>query len=145
MPDRHGPYRSNRFVVDIEDIGVIDFSRVHLPAAGAAAVDYRTGNDRNWNTRKLRGATEYETLVLERGVTESTELYDWFEQTENGDVDEARKNITVILNDEENQAVVHWVFVEAWPLRYEPPLLDANTNEVAIETFEIAHEGMRRQ
>lgn len=144
MPDRHGPYRGNRFIVEIGDIAIADFSRVHLPAAGAAVVDYRTGNDKNWNTRKLRGATEYETLVLERGVTESTELYDWFKQTENGAVDEVRKNIAVILNDEENQEAVRWEFTDAWPIRYEPPLLDANTNEVAVETLEIAHEGMER-
>jgi len=32
--------------------------------------------------------------------------------------------------------------VRGWPAKWEGPALNARTNEVAIETLEIAHEGL---
>ena len=34
---------------------------------------------------------------------------------------------------------------EAWPAKYEASDLDAAGNEVAIETLELAHEGLERE
>jgi phage tail-like protein len=38
--------------------------------------------------------------------------------------------------------VAEWRFENAWVMRYEGPTLNATANEVAIETVEIAHEGL---
>lgn len=145
MPDRHGPYRSNRFLVEIDGVETASFSRIQLPAATNAVVEYRAGTDRTDTSRQLRGSSEYETLVLERGVTESTAVYEWFKLAEDGKVDEARRAVAVVLLDEAGDHAVRWEFKDAWPVRYQPPTLDANENGVAVERFEIAHEGMERQ
>lgn len=145
MPDRHGPYRSNRFLVEIDGVETASFSRVDLPAATNGVVEYRAGTDGTDTSRQLRGSSEYETLVLQRGVTESTEMYQWFKQAEAGKVDAARRALAVVLLDEEGNTAVRWEFKNAWPVRYQPPTLDANENGVALETFEIAHEVMERQ
>jgi phage tail-like protein len=47
-----------------------------------------------------------------------------------------------VLLDESGQPVLRWHFQEGWPVRWEGPALDAQANEVAIETLEIAHEGL---
>jgi phage tail-like protein len=38
--------------------------------------------------------------------------------------------------------VLRWNFVRGWPAKWEGPALNAKANEVAIETLEIAHEGL---
>ena len=52
-----------------------------------------------------------------------------------------RVNGSIILLDESRQEVARWNFREGWPSKWEGPTLNAKSNEVAIETLEIAHEG----
>ena len=57
---------------------------------------------------------------------------------------EARRNIAVILLDDEGSAKARWEFVMAWPTKYDAPDLNATGSDIAIETLEIANEGMMR-
>jgi phage tail-like protein len=47
-----------------------------------------------------------------------------------------------VLLDPIRQEVARFNFVEGWPSRWEGPHLRARSNEVAIETLEIVHEGL---
>ena len=60
----------------------------------------------------------------------------------NGAVD--RKTITITLLDEEEAPAGSWQVINAWPMRYTAPDFNATASEVAIESIEIAHEGMTR-
>lgn len=143
-PDRRGPYRKNRFLVEIDGLDVASFSAVEIPDAVVSDVEYREGNGPP-KSRKLKGENEFEPLVLERGVTDdSIALFEWFRQVQDGKVDEARRTIAVTVLDEEGQAGPRWEFTEAWPGRYDGPDLDAMDDGVAIETLEVLHEGMQR-
>jgi phage tail-like protein len=46
--------------------------------------------------------------------------------------------------DCEGNPAARWEFVEAWPSKYDAPDLNATGTDVAIETLEIVHEGMKR-
>jgi phage tail-like protein len=72
------------------------------------------------------------------------ELYNWRKLVEQGKMSDARRNIAIIVLDEEGNAKSRWEFVEAWPTKYDAPDLNATGNEIAIENLEIAHEGMNR-
>lgn len=144
MPDRHGPYRNNRFIVEINDIAIMGFSRVRLPEATAGKTKYREGNDPP-TSQKLKDINYYNPLILEKGITDdSIALYEWFKQVEQGKLGEARRTIAVVILDEEGQPGPRWEFRQAWPARYTPPTLDATDGYVAVETIEIVHEGMER-
>jgi phage tail-like protein len=39
---------------------------------------------------------------------------------------------------------MRWNFVKAWPAKWTGPSLSAKSNDVAIETLELAHEGLER-
>ena len=144
MPDRHGPYRNTRFLLEIEGIGVAGFSQATIPESSTEATEYREGNDPP-TVRKLWSLNTYGELTLQRGTAEdSTELFEWRRMVEQGDVDSARRSIAVILLDEEGEPGGRWEFRNAWPRQYDAPDLDATGNEVAIESLEIAHEGMER-
>jgi phage tail-like protein len=57
---------------------------------------------------------------------------------------DARKNMAIVLLDQEGRASSRWEFSQAWPPKYSARSLNAMVNEIAIETVEIAHEGMKR-
>ena len=54
------------------------------------------------------------------------------------------KTITITLLDEEETPAASWQVINAWPTKYTAPDFNATSSEVAIETLEIAHEGMTR-
>ena len=72
------------------------------------------------------------------------DLYKWRKAVEDGKLSTSRKNMAVILMDEEGKEKARWNFSKAWPTKYDPADMNATANEIAIETMEIAHEKMER-
>jgi len=144
MPDnRNDPYRNFRFRLEIDGIDEAGFSEVTIPDVDIESIEYRNGNEIN-TVRKLPGLAKYSNITLKKGITNSTVLYDWVNMVEIGKISKARKNIAIILMNEEGEDVNRWEFTNAWAKKYKAPDLNAKGNEVAIETLEIVHEGMKR-
>lgn len=144
MPDRHGPYRDSRFLLEIDGIVQAGFSECTIPESSTEPTEYREGNEPP-TVRKLSSLNTYGDLTLRWGTTpESTELFEWRKAVEQGQLDEARRNVAVLVLDEEGEPGARWEFRGAWPRQYDAPDLDATGSGVAIESLEIAHEGMER-
>lgn len=144
MPDRHGPYRNTRYLLEIDGIVRAGFSECTIPSNTTEPTEYREG-DEGPTVRKLWSLNNYENLTLQWGTTsDSIELFEWRKMVEQGQVEEARRNIAVLVLDEEGEPGPRWEFILAWPVNYDAPDLSATGNEVAIESIEIAHEGMER-
>jgi len=56
-----------------------------------------------------------------------------------------RRNLVISLLNEEHQPVMVWKVMNAFPVKVEGPALKASANEVAIESVELAHEGLELQ
>ena len=91
---------------------------------------------------KIPGIKRYSNITLRQGLVDSTAIYDWMMTGVNGAVD--RKTITITLLDEEEAPAASWQVINAWPMRYNAPDFNALASEIAIESIEIAHEGMTR-
>ena len=130
-------------MLEIDGIVQAGFSDVTIPDISTDPIEYREGNE-DTTVRKLPGLTKYGNLTLKWGITDSMELFEWRKMVIQGKTGEARKNIAVILQDEIGNEAARWNFREAWPIKYDAPDLSAKGNDVAIETIEIAHEGMDR-
>lgn len=144
MPDRHGPYRNTRFLLEIEGVAKAGFSRCRLPETRTDVVEYREGTDPP-TPRTLSGLNRYGDLVLEAGVTDdSIAVYEWRQLVEQGKTDDARRTAAVVVLDEEGNQGPRWEFRHCWPARYEPGDLDATGECVVIESLEIVTEGIER-
>jgi phage tail-like protein len=136
---RDDPYKRFNFVVEIDGIARAAFSEVSGLESETAVVEYRVGSEPN-TVRKLPGLTKFANIVLRRGVTKDDELWNWRKAVVDGNVD--RRNGSIALLDDSRNEVVRWNFRDGWPCKWEGPALNAKANEVAIETLEIAHEGL---
>lgn len=143
MPDTHGPYRNIRFLLELDGITKAGFASSHIPERRTDVIRYREGTDPP-TPRKLAGLNRFGRLVLETGITDSMELYEWYELVAQGQGDEARRVAAVILLDREGNSAAQWNLAGAWPARYEAPRLDATGEDVAIETLEIVCEDVER-
>ncbi|MHC1599762.1 MAG: phage tail protein [Candidatus Methanospirareceae archaeon] len=142
--ERKDPYRQFRFLLEIDGIVQAGFSEVTIPDTTSDVVEYREGNELT-TVRKLPGLTKYGNVTLKWGITDSLELYEnWRKPVEDGKMADARKNVAIILMDEEGSPAARWEFVEAWPSKYDAPDLNAKGTDVAVETLEVVHEGMKR-
>lgn len=139
---RKDPFQNHRFRVEINGIAQANFSEIIFPESASEVIEHREGTQ--INAQKQSGFTTYTPLVLKWGLTASMDLYNWRKFIEQGKINTMRKNISVILIDEEGQDSARWDFTNAWPSKYKGPDLNAKTNEIAIEALEIVFETMQR-
>jgi len=137
---RVDPYRGFNFRVEIDGITQAGFQEAGGLDASTAAVDYREGTDHR--TRKLPGLPTFSPITLKRGITDSTDLYDWAKTAQEGKVQ--RKNGSIVLCDETGAEKIRWNFTEAWPSKWTGPSFSAGTATVAVESLEIVHEDLQR-
>jgi phage tail-like protein len=140
-PSRRDPYKVFKFRVEIDGLTSAAFSEVSGLDSETAVIEYRTGSEPN-SARKLPGLTKYPNIVLKRGITQDTELWNWRQRVIEGNID--RHNGSIVLQDDSGQDQVRWNFRNGWPCKLQGPNLKAHGNDVAIETLEIAHEGLER-
>ncbi|MCH5281433.1 MAG: phage tail protein [Lachnospiraceae bacterium] len=135
------PYGKFRYKVEIDGLAAGGFSEVSGFDASIDVIEYREG-DMVQTPLKIPGLKKYGNITLKQGLTTSKVLYDWIIAGVNGAVD--RKTITITLLDDEEAPAASWQVINAWPTKYTAPDFNATSSEVAIETLEIAHEGMTR-
>jgi len=138
--DRKDPFRNFRFRVEIDGITQAGFTEVTIPDSSVDAIEYREGTDKY--TRKLAGFFKESNVSLKWGITDSMQLYNWYNSCKEGPT--IRKNIAIKMMDETDKEVAIWTFENAWPTKYKAPDLTTKSHEVAIENLEIVHESMRR-
>ncbi len=138
MPYPHGKFR---YKVEIDGLDAGGFSEVTGFDASIDVMEYREG-DMVQTPMKLPGLKKYGNITLKQGLADSMVLYEWMTSGINGEVD--RKTITITLLDDEEAPAASWQVINAWPMHYTAPDFNATSSEVAIETLEIAHEGMTR-
>lgn len=138
--ERRDPYRSFNFQIDIDGVPRGAFSECSGLTADGDAVDYREGTDMQPNVRKLVGLRKYTNITLKRGYTKDDSLWQWHVNIVNGVLD--RRNVTIILMNEQRQPVLRWHAESAWVNKIEGPSFKASGNEVAMESLELIHEGL---
>lgn len=137
--DRLDPYSQYNFLIEIDGINRGAFTEASGLSAEQDVIDYREGSD-DTVVRKLPGLKTFTNLVLKRGWTKDASLWDWRKTTIEGLT--SRKSGSIIVLDEERAEALRFNFKEGWICKWEGPQLNSTTNEVAIESIEICHEGL---
>jgi phage tail-like protein len=135
-------YRAYNFVLDLGGGKVCYFTKINGLSVDIETIDFREGGA-GPAVRKLAGRVAYNNIELKWGLTESTEMWDWLMTAVKGEV--SRRNISIILRDTDGKKeVTRWNLDNAWPCKWRGAPLDALSNEIAIETLHLAHEGLTR-
>lgn len=138
---RNDPLRNFRFRLEIGGINEAHFSEVTGFDSTVDAIDYREGDDPT-HVRKLPGLTKYSPVTLKRGITDSMDLYNWYNDIVAGKI--RRETVAIVVLDEEGKDKARFEITEAWPSKYDPMDLNAKGNDVSIETMELVNEGIKR-
>ena len=140
--DRTDPYRAYNFLVEIDGITRAGFRECSGLDSSQEPVEYREGNEKSLTVRKLPTLVKFSNITLKRGITDDTDLWDWRKKAMDGNVD--RKNGSIVLLDDTGAETVRWNFRDGWPTKWTGADFNATGTDVAIETLEIAHEGIEK-
>jgi phage tail-like protein len=119
----------------------LGFSEVTGLDIQVEAIEYREGSSPDYSKIKMPGLHKFSNITLKRGTFESdTEYYAWINTVNLNKVE--RRDVTISLLNEKHEPVVTWRVQNAFPVKVQASDLKADGNEVAIETLELAHEGL---
>ncbi len=122
----------------------IGFTEVSGLDVETEVVEYRHGASPEYSKTKMPGMQKWANITLKRGTFASdNEYFNWWNTVKLNTIE--RRNITISLLNEEHSPVVVWKVKNAWPTKIQSTDLKADGNEVAIESMELAHEGLSIQ
>ena len=121
--------------------GVISCTEVSGLKNTTDTIDYRPGDDPTWIKQKIPGMKSFENVTIKKGVfSGDSRMYDWWSDVQANP--ERREDMIVSLLDEEENPIFVWTITNVWPVSIAGADLSADGNEIAIETLELAHEGI---
>lgn len=141
---RDNPYPQFNFLVNLgtgESEGVeAGFQECSGISMSVDVIEYRNGNDRENSTRKITGLNRVSDVTLRRGVIGALNLYQWLDQTRNGD-DSAKRVVTIQLqNEDRTHIAMTWKLLGARIIKHTSGPLNAKGTDVTIEEITLAYE-----
>ena len=137
------PNTKFRYKVEVEGVELGGFSEVSGADMSIDVAEYREGDMVGDTPMKVAGMKKYGNITLKKGIsTDGKALYDWFASGLTEEVE--RKTVTITVLDDAQSPVASWQCIQAWPIKYVSPDLNATSSEVAIESVEFCHEGLTR-
>ncbi|WP_158935655.1 phage tail protein [Burkholderia sp. S171] len=136
-----GPLPQFYFSVDIGDQQNLTFQEVSGLDAETQVIEYRADDSKQFSTAKMPGIRKVGNVTLKKGVfVQDEKFWDWYSQIEMNTI----KQVPVVIRllDEKGNASMVWTLLNAWPTKITGVDLKSDGNEAAVETLEIAHEGM---
>ncbi len=122
----------------------IGFSEVSGLTQENQVIEYRDGSFPEYSSIKMPGLRKFSNVTLKRGIVKAdNDFFKWLSTIKLNQVE--RRDVVVSLLNENHEPVMTWKVHNAFPVKVEGPGLKASGNEVAIESIEIAHEGLELQ
>jgi phage tail-like protein len=122
----------------------IGFTEVTGLEVTTEKIEYRDGASPEFTKIRMPGMQTYGDLTLKRGIfAADNEFYAWWNTVALNTIE--RRDITISLLNENHEPVVVWKVKNAWPTKVTSTDLNASSQDVAIETLVLTHEGLTMQ
>lgn len=123
------------------DSAVISFQEVSGLEVESELIQYRNGDSPVFSKVKMPGMQKVSNVTMKKGVFKSDNSYwDWYSKIKMNTI--ARIPVTISLLDEAGAPTMVWTLANAFPIKVKATELKSDDNNIAIETIEIAHEGL---
>lgn len=139
---RDDPFLGFRFTVRFDTLPPGGFSECSGLQMEAEVQDFNEGgmNTHSW---KFFTRAKQANLVLKRGIVNKV-LWDWYQSLRQGKM--IFRNGTILVFDATGTTpVMEFQVMQAFPTKWVGPDLNAMQNNVAVETLELAHQGLDRR
>lgn len=138
---RKDPFVAFRFEIKVDGLAVAGFSECNGLQWETETHDYNEGG-LNTHVRKFPTRTKQANLVLKRGIVDRV-MWNWYWDLTQGRV-QLRNGAVLVRDPSGSDVVMQWEFFDAFPSKWTGPDLNATQNNVAVESIEIVHTGLKR-
>lgn len=130
------------FTVETDSLAEATFQEVSGLDTEAQPIEYRHGNSPVFSTIKMPGLVKVSNITLKKGIfVNDNKFYDWYANIKMNII--KRETVVISLLDETGAPKMVWTLNNAWPTKVTGTDLKSDGNEVAVETLELAHEGLK--
>lgn len=133
------PVAELRFHVELPGMSIGRFRECTGIAVEVETKDYMEGGSNDF-VHKLPTRVKYPNIVLKRGVTHEDALLKWFWDSR---TTVQRREMTISLIGPGAKTVRTWAFLNAYPVKWTGPNLNTGSNQIATETLEVVHNGLK--
>jgi phage tail-like protein len=139
---RLDPVPAFRFTVTFDDLPPGGFSDCTGLQSEVEVQEYAEGG-LNTHTWKFAGRSKQGNVTFKRGIVNKV-LWDWYRAIAAGDF--KARNCTIYVHDASGgEDLIEFHLANAFPAKWLGPDLGAGQNNLAIETMEVAHQGLARR
>lgn len=132
------PLPKFHFLVQWDDVRMT-FQEVSGLEAKTEVIEYRAGNSKLFSSVKMPGLVKSSYVTLKKGqCTDSAAFFEWVRDAKMNTI--TRKTVTISLLDEANAPTMIWTLQNAFVVKV--LRLEQSAGDVAIESIELAHEGL---
>jgi phage tail-like protein len=141
MPIGEDPLANYSYFVEIQGKTAAQFKTCEGASIKIGVIEHRENKLTGLPVlKKLPGHVSYSDITLKRGKINDKLFWDWIKDVQDGNIDAARKEGSIILYDFVHGEVGRYNFFGAWPSTVELGSLDASADEVLLETVVITLE-----
>lgn len=133
LPKFHFEVKWDNTTISFQEISGLDIE--------AQPIEYRHGDSPDFTPIKMPGLQKVSDVTMKRGICAlDNKFWEWFNQIKMNTI--KRIPVTINLLDENGKPSMVWRLQNAWPKKIEGTNMNSESNEVAIESIVIAHEGI---
>lgn len=138
------PHVVHHFALEVQGIVQGTFTECSGLETSNEIIEHReVDNTGKQKITKLAGMLKVNDITLKRGMSGDTYFYDWRQQVVDGQINVARKDGSIILQDSMDQEIARINFVRGWPSKYKSSDFKSTDNSVAIEELTLAVEDIK--
>jgi phage tail-like protein len=136
-------FSNYNYAVELDGITMAQFKEVSGLTAEVQVIEHKENKPGGIPViTKLPGWNTWGNITLKRGITSDTGWWKWIKEVQEGKIDAARRNASVVLYDYERGEKCRWNISNAWPSKVSVSSLQAGGNEIAMEECTLVHEGL---
>ncbi len=119
----------------------VGFTEVSGLETSTEVIEYREGSSPVASKQKMPGMLTYGNLTLKRGTfAGDSDFHNWFKTNQFNHAE--RRDLTIKLMNENLDPVMVWRAMNCFVIKYTPTDFKADENAIAVETIEVATEGI---
>lgn len=140
--DSNWPIPKFYFMVDWGNTVNIPFQEVSGLDFEGETLEYRHGNSPVFSHINMPGIAKSSNITMKKGVfANDKQFWDLYNNIKMNTI--KRQKVVIRLLDQNGIPTMTWTLNNAWPTKISSTDLKSNGNEVAVESIELAHEGLK--
>lgn len=143
MPIGEDAIGNYAYQIEIDRITLAQFKEVTGLTAEIQVIEHRENKPKGIPViKKLPGARKWGDIVLKRGKTDNPAFWHWIKEVQDGKIDSARRNASVVLFDYGLGEKARFNIFNAWPSKVSIGSLQAGGSDIILEECTLVHEGL---